>query len=189
MIEVVEPPTTSPQSPPTPEPLEAKPDAAEQAVRQAAESSLPPQPAPDTAPMPAPAVYRREITDSAPPEIEPPPRERSPTAKPTPSVTVLAANPNVQFAGQSETTVDLSQNAPPDYPEQAVRARLEGLVVLELSVSSEGQVEAVRVLRSSGHALLDRAAVNAVSSWSGKPATRFGVAVESVERLPIRFRL
>ena len=80
-------------------------------------------------------------------------------------------------------------NTAPEYPAQAVRLRLEGEVMLELRVTVDGRVKDVKVLRSSGHEILDRAAVKAVKGWKGQPAMRRGQAVETAERLPIRFRL
>jgi protein TonB len=80
-------------------------------------------------------------------------------------------------------------NAALEYPARAVQLRLEGEVMLELRVTVDGSVKDVKVLRSSGHEILDRAAVKSVKSWKGQPAMRRGQAVETVERLPIRFRL
>ena len=107
-----------------------------------------------------------------------------------PKPTVLATTPAQQVVGvPQDTAADFSQNLPPTYPPEAVRKRLEGVVMLELSIATSGEVRRVELLRSSGHRILDEAAMNAVGLWKGAPATRFGRAVESVERLPIRFRL
>ena len=55
----------------------------------------------------------------------------------------------------------------PLYPEFAVQAKLEGLVILEAEVNVTGQVVKVRVLRSAG--LLDGFAVAAVRQWRYSP--------------------
>ncbi len=57
----------------------------------------------------------------------------------------------------------------PHYPEAARRARLEGVVILEAVIGSEGAVHDVRVLQAA-HPLLDRAAMEAVRAWTYKPA-------------------
>ncbi len=49
-----------------------------------------------------------------------------------------------------------------NYPDQAKRNRLYGNLVLHVAVRSDGSVERVRVLHSSGHKLLDDAAVRIV---------------------------
>jgi len=96
----------------------------------------------------------------------------------------------LQFAGvEKDSLADLSSNQPPAYPADALARKLEGVVLLELTIDDQGQVVEVIVLRSSGHRILDRTAVDAVSQWRGTPAKRWGRPVESTERLPIRFRL
>ena len=49
-----------------------------------------------------------------------------------------------------------------NYPDQAKRSRLYGNLVLHVAVRADGSVERVRVLHSSGHKLLDDAAVRIV---------------------------
>ena len=49
-----------------------------------------------------------------------------------------------------------------NYPEQARRMNLEGSLVLSVDVLADGSVDQIRVLRSSGHDLLDEAAVRIV---------------------------
>ena len=93
-----------------------------------------------------------------------------------------------QLAGH-ELTPDLSKNDPPEYPPAAVRRKLEGVVVLRLFIDRHGSVRTVSLLQSSGHAVLDQSALSAVQNWKGRPAMRDGHAIDSVEVLPIRFRL
>ncbi len=49
-----------------------------------------------------------------------------------------------------------------NYPEQARRQGLDGSLVLSVDVLADGSIERVQVLRSSGHDLLDEAAVRIV---------------------------
>jgi len=44
-----------------------------------------------------------------------------------------------------------------DYPKEAMRHRWQGTVQVDLEVSPEGRVSGCRVVRSSGHAVLDKA--------------------------------
>jgi len=55
------------------------------------------------------------------------------------------------------------------YPRPARRARLQGEVVLEFRVDKGGRIHDVRVLSSSGHRLLDRAAVESVEQVAAVP--------------------
>lgn len=81
------------------------------------------------------------------------------------------------------------KNPAPPYPETARLNRMEGTVLLEAEVDRFGAVNAVRIEKSSGHALLDEAALRTVQRWRFKPAAALGVAVESTVRIPIRFSL
>lgn len=79
---------------------------------------------------------------------------------------------------------------PPPYPGDAMRAGLSGTVELEILVGADGQPLDVRVVRSSGHRVLDQAARRTVlSKWRFQPATRDGRAVEALGRVPIEFKL
>lgn len=49
-----------------------------------------------------------------------------------------------------------------DYPARAVRDELEGTTRLAFIVSAEGQIEAVEVIESSGHPILDEASIKAL---------------------------
>jgi protein TonB len=54
-------------------------------------------------------------------------------------------------------------HVPPVYPAIAVSSGVQGVVILEATISETGTIENVRVLRS--HPLLERAAVEAVKRW------------------------
>jgi TonB family protein len=126
-----------------------------------------------------PEIARRQVPVERP-------AKRPPIAEPP----MPTAIPVEQFVGlEKEASADLSINQPPPYPVDAIRLRLEGVVMLQLRITAAGNVEDVQLIQSSGHRVLDEAAINAVAQWKGEPAKRWGRPVESVERLPIRFRL
>ena len=58
----------------------------------------------------------------------------------------------------------LLERVEPDYPEAARRARLEGTVILEATITASGEVQQVRVVKAL-NPLLDEAAVRAVRGW------------------------
>ncbi|MEE9195303.1 MAG: energy transducer TonB [Alphaproteobacteria bacterium] len=80
-------------------------------------------------------------------------------------------------------------NVPPVYPYRARRKEIEGRVVLRVRVLPGGTARSVEVLSSSGHAILDRAALKAVRAWRFVPAKRSGVPVGGAIDVPITFRL
>ena len=82
-----------------------------------------------------------------------------------------------------------SSGVQPVYPEEAQRAGLEGLVVLEAIVDERGRVgHDIKVLRRLGHGC-DEAAVAAVRQWRFRPATRNGKPIKVRRIFPILFRL
>jgi len=95
----------------------------------------------------------------------------------------------VRFVAGGNITEPIKINAPrPKYPEAARRARMQGVVVLECTISKTGNVKSVKVLR--GLALgLTQAAVDAVNKWKFKPSTLNGKPVEVIYILTVRFTL
>lgn len=78
----------------------------------------------------------------------------------------------------------------PDYPASAIRLEQEGTVVLAIRVTREGRIAEVRVAQSSGHASLDRAAVEeARRNWRLLPARRGDAAIEEWGSFRVVFRL
>ncbi|MCC7537667.1 MAG: TonB-dependent receptor, partial [Deltaproteobacteria bacterium] len=73
------------------------------------------------------------------------------------------------------------------YPEEALRLGLEGDVLLELVVSSEGLVTDVRVVTGAGHGF-DEAAIEAARRFELAPARRDGEPVAARIRYLYRFR-
>lgn len=86
-------------------------------------------------------------------------------------------------------TVNISSRNinPPRYPPAALVERMEGEVILIVSVDSNGTPVGVDVERSSGHALLDQTALDAASKWRYQPGMAEGKAVQGQVRIPVRF--
>jgi TonB family protein len=80
-----------------------------------------------------------------------------------------------------------TRNVPPVYPEAAKRDRVQGVVLLDATISRSGCVREVRVLR--GHAMLSAAAVSAVAGWRYTPTLLDGVAVPVIMTVTVNFRL
>ena len=80
-------------------------------------------------------------------------------------------------------------NPRPPYPFAAVRQGAEGRVLLSAEVLPDGRAGRVSLEKSSGHALLDAAALNTVRSWRFTPARKGGVATAQTVSIPIDFNL
>jgi protein TonB len=92
----------------------------------------------------------------------------------------------VRVGGQIHEPLKL-RNVDPVYPEVAVRAGIEGIVILECQLSPAGKVVEVKVLR--GLPLLTEAAVEAVRQWLYSPTLLDGVPVAVVMPVTVRFAL
>jgi TonB family protein len=76
----------------------------------------------------------------------------------------------------------------PDYSDEARKAKFQGVVVLWCVVGADGRVRDVRVQRSLGMGL-DEKAIEAVRTWKFEPARKDGVAVPVQVAVEINFHL
>jgi protein TonB len=91
--------------------------------------------------------------------------------------------------GMIRATPRYESNPLPPYPRLARQNRWEGTVRLRARVTAGGVVETVALERSSGHAALDRSALDGVQQWRFIPATHGGVPVACEVSIPVAFRL
>ncbi len=83
----------------------------------------------------------------------------------------------------------LIQRAMPEYPEVALKARIEGRVILRILINEKGDVIATNLLKSSGNAALDSSAIAAARKFKFTPAKVNGKAVKTRLTIPFDFRL
>ena len=108
------------------------------------------------------------------PEMAPPPPPPPAPAKP------------VRIGG-TIAEPKLVHRVQPNYPQMAVDARKEGIVILEATVDTSGAVQQVRVLRSEP--LLDKAAAEAVKQWRYAPLQLNGQAHPFILTVTVSFNL
>jgi TonB family protein len=75
----------------------------------------------------------------------------------------------------------------PIYPELALKARVQGKVVLGITVDEEGSVTDVNMV--TGHPLLNQAAIDAVRQWKYSPTFLNGAPVPVIATVSVVFRL
>jgi protein TonB len=92
----------------------------------------------------------------------------------------------VRVGGQIKEPKKL-KNIDPKYPDIAKQARVQGVVILECTISPQGKVTDVKVLR--GIPLLDAAAIEAVKQWVYSPTLLNGVPVPVIMTVTVNFRL
>jgi protein TonB len=107
----------------------------------------------------------------APPPPPPPPAPKGP----------------VRIGGQINPP-QLVKRVEPVYPQLAVNAHVQGVVILEATVDEEGAVREVRLLRSA-NPLLDREAEIALRQWRYSPLVLNGTRVPFVLTVTLSFFL
>jgi protein TonB len=111
--------------------------------------------------------------------------ELPPLPPPPPPPAPVIKEP-VRVGGDLKTPA-LIERVEPDYPALAVRAQVQGVVILEAVVDRQGHVEDVRVLRSIP--LLDKAAMDAVRQWRYSPLLLNGKPERFVLTVTVSFSL
>lgn len=145
----------------------------------------PPKPLPriERAEKPVPKQPVKEVAEAAP----------QPASATPPPVQAVAAPPAVAAAPVADTAPDFKaaylNNPRPSYPMAARRMGWEGRVVLNVEVLAEGSCGDVNVFQSSGHEVLDNAALRTVKGWHFVPASRAGRPVTQWFKVPIQFSL
>lgn len=87
------------------------------------------------------------------------------------------------------TMPSYGDNPPPKYPPRARRRGYRGVTILAAEILADGTVGELRVKTSSGHGILDEAALRAVKTWTFEPARENGIAVRGRVDIPVRFEL
>ena len=115
------------------------------------------------------------VSELLPPSPPPPPPSPPPVARAP-----------VRIGGELKAPA-LVERVEPEYPPIAVRAQVQGVVILEAVVDPRGRVEDVRVLRSIP--LLDKAAIAAVRQWRYSPLLLNGMPERFVLTVTVSFSL
>jgi protein TonB len=89
--------------------------------------------------------------------------------------------------GSSYVPAQYDRCPAPPYPSLAKRDRLTGLVLVLVVVDESGRPSSVSLRRTSGHAVLDEAALAAVRRWKFIPARVDGQSTPATLEVPVRF--
>ena len=166
---------TPPAPPPPPKMLEPpKPKKVGSTPKPVVAKAVPLKPQPKITPVvetvPTPVQPSAPVESKAPPTPEPSP-------------------PVVEKVTQPSAGASYLHNPAPEYPEAAMDRGLEGTVLMKVSVQPNGKPDSVTVTKSSGHSVLDAAAVNTVTQWSFVPAMRGKTPIAGWVTVPITFNL
>ena len=121
-------------------------------------------------------TIRQDISPIIPGSSSDKARRKAPTAK----TTTPTQPPKIDPKGK---------NLWPRYPRRARQRGIEGEILLRIKVNAKGRSSGIEVLKSSGHSILDEAAVDALKNWHFQPGRRGKKPVEASMDMPVVFRL
>jgi len=177
---VEEPKVKEPDPPAEPPPPSDKPIPR---VQSQAPVTHAPVAAPDNSGLPS---SDEGLLDPTPPGTGTPgPVEAAPPAPPPPPPPPPLPAPVIQ----AKVGADFARKPNLEYPRLARREEWEGTVILRAQVLPSGKVGTVSVQKSSGHSVLDDAALSAAKTWSFVPATQGGNPVAGTVTFPVQFKL
>jgi protein TonB len=107
-------------------------------------------------------------------------------APPPPPPPKASTPKRIRVGGQVESAKLMFQPKP-EYPPLAKMARIQGTVRLEALISKDGTIQDLKTI--SGHPLLVKSAIDAVSRWRYQPTLLNGEPVEVVTEIDVNFTL
>lgn len=167
-------------------------------------------PAPKVAPPPAPPqVIQRPVVQPKAPSLPSAPAPLAvqdnsavpqtwavPAAAPVPLAAVTApvvqaapAPPAAPSVELPSSDADYLQNPKPVYPSGSKRRGEQGVVIHSVLIGVDGLPVSARLVKSSGFAALDQAAMTAVMRWRYSPGKRNGVPAAMSFNVPINWVL
>jgi protein TonB len=79
------------------------------------------------------------------------------------------------------------KDARPVYPPDAMDAKIQGVVIMDIRIDEQGRVTEAHVLRSIP--ALDQAAIDAVKQWEFTPTLMNGVPTAVIVTVTVQFTL
>ena len=201
-------PVSTAEPPPEPRPVEAREEPLPDFVPPPPPEALappdfsPPPPPPPPPPKPPQAVTRPVPPKSVPKSVSQPDPRRAPAAVEPPAPASTALPPSGSVPGLAGAASGLASSAPATvapgwnallaawlaanrrYPDESRRRSEEGEVTVRFTVASDGRVSEANLVKGSGFASLDAAALRLLQG-----ATLPAPGIEATRIVRIRFRL
>lgn len=152
--------------------------------------------------QPPPELVKPTVAAVPPPEIqiETPPQQQTISAVKMPPHPVV--QPPVQVAAvpappappkpqgiSAPVSIGGSHSCMNEYPPAAQRLNQEGTTSIKFTVNTDGSVSNVQVVGSSGHDMLDSAAIRCAQNWRYKPAVQDGQPVTAPWQTNVQWKL
>ena len=144
-------------------------------------------------PLPSPVPFPTKLTQPSEPVLHPPRLDiANPDMPPLPPMHnggSAAGNAPAPITFEPLLPI-LATHTTPEYPAVATRLGEQGSVQLSIKVDEHGTATDASVIASSGHDVLDSAAIAWVKAhWKYKPALRNGIPIAVTAQAIVTFRL
>ena len=94
----------------------------------------------------------------------------------------------IRMGGAADSRPTVLSRVEPRYTAEARLAKLNGTVVLQAVIKSDGTVDVIRVVRGLEHGLTD-SAIEAIKQWKFRPGKKNGYAVDVALNIEVNFNL
>ncbi len=167
-----------------------------------------PEPKPDLVPIPdptpnAPEPIRKEEIEEIPKVLAeiasdlnigdiaapPGPPARGSGTGPTDGAGPGTGDGGVYTLGGGVTMPQILQQTTPSYTDDAIKSKVQGIVILQAVIRKDGTVDSFKVLRGLGYGLEEKAIQEIASNWRFRPGTLKGRPVDVLATIEVQFNL
>ena len=94
-----------------------------------------------------------------------------------------------EYHYQSVTMPQLLHQTTPSYTEEAIKSKVQGIIILQAVIRKDGTVGNFKILRGLGYGLDERAIEEVSNNWRFRPGTREGKPVDVLATIEVQFNL
>ena len=95
----------------------------------------------------------------------------------------------VYTLGGGVTMPQILQQTTPSYTDDAIKSKVQGIVILQAVIRKDGTVDSFKVLRGLGYGLEEKAIQEIASNWRFRPGTLKGRPVDVLATIEVQFNL
>ena len=118
-----------------------------------------------------------------------PPARGGPGREPLSGAGPGTGDGGVYTIGSGVTMPQILQQTVPTYTDDAIRAKVQGLALIQMVVRKNGRVDSFKVLKGLGYGLEEKAIQEMAANWKFRPGTLQGRPVDVMATIEVSFNL
>jgi protein TonB len=91
--------------------------------------------------------------------------------------------------GGGVTMPQILQQTTPSYTDDAIKSKVQGVIILQAVIRKDGTVDSFKVLRGLGYGLEEKAIQEIATNWRFRPGTLKGRPVDVLATIEVQFNL